>query len=590
MLSLAYPAAGVHNSIEMAPSDSELLEEFVRRKSDAAFGQIVGRYSNLVFAAARRQVGDPHRAEDVTQAAFIVLARKAASVRGDNLAGWLLATTRLCALDAIKKQTRRAHYEREAAMAKSEVGQPSEIPDPQITAWLDGAMMKLSRRACTALALRYLQDKPVNEVAAALKTSPNAAQKILARSLVKLRKILGRRGVIVPSTAILSAALLHESAQTAPASLVISSSSAAASSVSIVKGVCQMMFWTKIKIGAAIAAATTLLAGTGSFVLMEALAQTPAPPAAVSDAPAALDVAPGPASVAPFESPFLELVGCRIKQSVSLKLSPDPAPQANVTWIEQQYPQVQWTVDPALMEKVNGYAISITPTNDPAGAKTVRADKSASAQPLMEELGRAGEYDVKVSSLGADSQALASAAVHVVVNPLPSTQITISDVQPDGTIAFTFVGQELNISGRAVTDYRFINSDFVHVTRMTDEQGTPLQFTTRHQGDIYQYRCVFRKPVPVGEAQLLSNSGTETGLVAKLGGGVFLYGMTHTPGGGSPVRRIELYRLPEGAKLIYKSANLVSREVDGRTQMFMDVMIPQGGSNSVSFRYRLAGN
>jgi RNA polymerase sigma factor (sigma-70 family) len=586
---LAYLGLGVHNPIEMACSDSELIEKFARRKSDAAFGQIVGRYSNLVFAAARRQVGDPHLAQDVTQAAFIVLARKAASVRGEHLAGWLLATTRLCALDAIKKQTRRAHYEREAAMVNSEVTQPSEIPDPQIAAWLDAAMTKLSRRACTALALRYLQDRPVNEVAAALGTSPNAAQKILARSIVKLRKILGRRGVIVPSTAVLSAALLHESAQAAPASLVVSSSSATASSVSIVKGVCQMMLWTKIKIGAAIAAATTMLAGTGSFVLIEALAQTPAPPPAASDAPAAVaDVAPAP--VAPFDSPFLELVGCRIKQSVSLKLSADPAPQSNVTWTEQQYPQVQWTVDPALAGNVNAYAISVTPTNDPAGAKTVQADKSASAQPLVEELGPAGEYDVKVSALGADSHAVASAAVHVSVNPLPSTQIMIDDVRPDGTTGFTCVMQSLNLTGQAVKEDGFMNSDFVHVNKMTDDQGTPLRFTSRHQGNTYRYHYVLRKPVQVGDALLLSNSGTADSIARKLSGGVFLYAFTHSPGGSEPVRRIELYRLPAGAKLIYKSPNFVSRDVEGRTQIFMDVMIPPGGSNSVSFRYRLAAN
>jgi RNA polymerase sigma factor (sigma-70 family) len=576
----------------MAASDSELIEEFARRKSDAAFGQIVGRYSNLVFAAARRQVGDPHLAEDVTQAAFIILARKAASVRGENLAGWLLATTRLCALDAIKKQTRRAHYEREAAMVNGEARQPSEIPDPQIAAWLDAAMTKLSRRACTAVALRYLQDRPVNEVAAALGMSPNAAQKILARSLVKLRKILGRRGVIVPSTVVLSAALLHESAQTAPASLVVSSSSATASSVSIVNGACQMMLWTKIKIGAAIAAATTMLAGTGSFLLIEALAQTPAPPAAVSGVPAAaapVDVAP--ASVGPFDSPFLELVGCRIKESVSLKLSADPAPQSSVTWVEQQYPQVQWTVDPALAGNVNGYAISVTRTNDPAGAKTVRADKSASAQPLVQELAQAGEYDVKVSALGMDSQAVASAAVHVVVNALPSTQIDISDLQPDGTIEFTFVSQELNLNGRAITEDRFMNSDFVHVDKMIDDQGAPLRFTARHQGDMFQYHCVLNKAVQAGEAELWSQRGTWTGgPLRKLSEGVFLFALTQWPGEKVPVRRLDLYRLPAGATLTYSSPNLVSKVVDGRTQLFMETVIPPSGSASMSFRYRLAAN
>ena len=231
----------------MMSSDAELLEEFVRRKSDAAFGEIVRRYTNLVYAAARRQVRDPEMAYDVTQAAFLVLARRASSVSPKYLPAWLLTTTRLCARDAIKKQTRRTHYEREAAMSRPEVRESAEIPDAEVAAFLDDAMSRLAARECTALGMRYLQDRPINDVAAAMGVSPNAAQKILSRSLVKLRKILGRRGVIVPSIAVLTAALLHESAQTAPASVVISSVSSSGSSLSIAKGVAHMIFLTKIK-------------------------------------------------------------------------------------------------------------------------------------------------------------------------------------------------------------------------------------------------------------------------------------------------------------------------------------------------------
>jgi hypothetical protein len=65
--------------------------------------------------------------------------------------------------------------------------------------------------------------------------------------------------------------------------------------------------------------------------------------------------------------------------------------------------------------------------------------------------------------------------------------------------------------------------------------------------------------------------------------------MTQEPGRKFPTRRIELFRLPTDATLIYASPNLASRVVNGRTQMFLDVVIPPGGSNMVTFRYRLAG-
>ena len=57
--------------------DSRLMVEFARGRSSEAFAAIVQRYVNLVYATARRMVGDEHDAQDVTQAAFIVLIKKA---------------------------------------------------------------------------------------------------------------------------------------------------------------------------------------------------------------------------------------------------------------------------------------------------------------------------------------------------------------------------------------------------------------------------------------------------------------------------------------------------------------------------------
>ena len=55
-------------------NDTELLWEYARRNSEAAFDALVSRHINLVYSAALRHVGNPHLAEEITQAVFIILA------------------------------------------------------------------------------------------------------------------------------------------------------------------------------------------------------------------------------------------------------------------------------------------------------------------------------------------------------------------------------------------------------------------------------------------------------------------------------------------------------------------------------------
>jgi len=82
----------------MHADDMELVREFVKSGSDAAFAILVERYVNLVYSAALRRLGNVQEAEEVTQSVFILLAKKAASLRqGTILSGWLYQAAHLTA-------------------------------------------------------------------------------------------------------------------------------------------------------------------------------------------------------------------------------------------------------------------------------------------------------------------------------------------------------------------------------------------------------------------------------------------------------------------------------------------------------------
>ena len=108
--------------------DHELLAEYARTESEAAFAALVARYVNLVYSAALRFTGNPHHAEEITQAVFIILARKAGGLRrGTVLSGWLYQTARLTAANFVKGEIRRQRREQEAYM-QSTLTEPERRP------------------------------------------------------------------------------------------------------------------------------------------------------------------------------------------------------------------------------------------------------------------------------------------------------------------------------------------------------------------------------------------------------------------------------------------------------------------------------
>src|SRR5665213_1168396 len=97
--------------------DIELLRQFAVENSEAAFAALAARHVHLVYSVALRRVGNPHAAEEITQAVFIILARKAKSFSSETiLTGWLHQTTRLTAANFLRTEIRRQNREQEAFM------------------------------------------------------------------------------------------------------------------------------------------------------------------------------------------------------------------------------------------------------------------------------------------------------------------------------------------------------------------------------------------------------------------------------------------------------------------------------------------
>jgi RNA polymerase sigma factor (sigma-70 family) len=203
-------------------SDGQLLQRFLTARDgddQAAFTALVQRHGPMVLGVCREVLGNSHDAQDAFQATFLVLARKAGSVRkADSLASWLYGVARRVAIGAKAEAARRRLYERRSAAMKAvEIERQGSSPE----GWpeLHEEIARLPERYREPVVLCYLEGLTAEEAAMRIGCPPGTIFSRLSRARERLRGQLERRS-LTSSPALLPTASTHRAMEVLPAGLL----------------------------------------------------------------------------------------------------------------------------------------------------------------------------------------------------------------------------------------------------------------------------------------------------------------------------------------------------------------------------------
>jgi RNA polymerase sigma factor (sigma-70 family) len=175
--------------------DGELLRQFVARHDEGAFATLLERHGPMVLGVCRQVLGDTHDAEDSFQATFLVLARRAASIRSrESLAAWLQrVAVNLARTARLSASRRRTHERRAVLMAHPTAANREALPD-----WrpiLHEEVARLPEKYRVPVVLCYLEGRTHGEAARQLGWPVGTVKGRLARARALLRTRLARRGL-----------------------------------------------------------------------------------------------------------------------------------------------------------------------------------------------------------------------------------------------------------------------------------------------------------------------------------------------------------------------------------------------------------
>src|SRR5262249_22586788 len=253
-------------------TDGELLGCFLSRRDESAFEALLRRHGPMVLGVCRRVLRNEADAEDAFQATFLVLVRKAATIRPRGMVGnWLYGVAHTTALKARAMNTRRLTREREAALPPKP--EATAETQRQLHALLDQELKVLPDKYRAAIVLCDLEGKTRQDAARHLGVPDGTLAARLARGRVMLAKRLTRRGLAVSGASLeVVMAQFAASASVPPsvvsstinAATVFAAGQAASGAISpavaiLTEGVLKSMLLSKLKIATAVLVAAVLL-------------------------------------------------------------------------------------------------------------------------------------------------------------------------------------------------------------------------------------------------------------------------------------------------------------------------------------------
>ncbi len=245
------------------PSDAQLLECFTAQRDEAAFAALVRRHGPMVLNVCRSVLHHEQDAEDAFQATFLVLARKAASLRRPGaVAGWLYEVAYRVAIKAQAAAARRRAQERKASPMAA-VDPTLDMTLRDLRRVLHEELRRLPDKYRLPLVLCYLEGRSQEEAAGQLGWSKGTLRGRLDRGREQLRRRLAARGVTL--SALLCATAVAP--KVAAAALVdgVVAGALSARAAALAEGVIRTMFLGKLQVVTTVLLAAGLVAGAGAL-------------------------------------------------------------------------------------------------------------------------------------------------------------------------------------------------------------------------------------------------------------------------------------------------------------------------------------